>query len=118
MSKDDDGAAATSVTVLSWEFWMDHFGGDPHIVGKPIRVNERATTVIGVLQPAPKYPEATDIYVNTVTSPHHLSATMVTERTHRMSEVFARLAPNASVDDARREINRIANRIQKFVYMP
>jgi hypothetical protein len=36
-----------------------------------------------------------------VTSPHHLSATMVTGRIHRMTELFGRLAPGATLDQAR-----------------
>jgi putative ABC transport system permease protein len=42
-----------------------------------------------------------------VTSPHHLSATMVTGREHRMTEVFGRLAPGATVDAARAELRRV-----------
>ncbi|HZD45047.1 MAG TPA: FtsX-like permease family protein, partial [Acidobacteriaceae bacterium] len=45
-----------------------------------------------------------EIIANVVTSPHHLSATMVTGREHRMTEVFARLAPGASLDAARSEL--------------
>jgi predicted permease len=104
----DDGADAASVAVLSYEYWMEHFGGDPHVVGTAVRLNDRLTPIVGVLEPAPKYPHADDIYVNTVTSPHHLSATMVTERTHRMSELFARLAPNVTVDQARTELAKVA----------
>ncbi|HEX3865390.1 MAG TPA: hypothetical protein VHV78_01515, partial [Gemmatimonadaceae bacterium] len=62
-----------------------------------------------MLQPAPAYPERTDIYANIGTSPHHLSATMQTSRSHRMSEVFARLAPGATVQQAREEIARISS---------
>jgi putative ABC transport system permease protein len=104
----DDGAAAVPVSVLSYDFWVEHFGGDPRVVGSAIRMNDKISTVIGVVQPAPQYPVPTDVFVNTVTSPHHLSATMVTGRTHRMSQVFARLAPNATVEQARVEIDRIA----------
>jgi len=104
----DDGADAASVAVLSYEYWMEHFGGDRHVVGTTVRLNDRLTPIVGVLEPAPKYPHADDIYVNTVTSPHHLSATMVTERTHRMSELFARLAPNVTVDQARTELTKLA----------
>jgi len=50
------------------------------------------------------YPVATEIIANVVTSPHHLSATMVTGREHRMTEVFARLAPGATLDGARAEL--------------
>ena len=50
------------------------------------------------------YPADTEIIANVVTSPHHLGATMVTERTHRMTELFGRLAPGRSLDDARAEL--------------
>jgi predicted permease len=50
------------------------------------------------------YPVATEIIANVVTSPHHLSATMVTGREHRMTEVFARLAPGATLEAARSEL--------------
>ena len=42
-----------------------------------------------------------EIIANVVTSPHHLSATMVTGRIHRMTELFGRLAPGATLDQAR-----------------
>jgi predicted permease len=104
----DDGPSATPVVVLSHEFWMEQFGGDSALVGRTLRVNDKVATVIGVVQRAPHYPERTDVFVNMVTSPHHLSATMVTGRTHRMTELFARLAPGATVDQARDEIGRIS----------
>ncbi len=104
----DDGASASPVAVLSHAYWMQHFGGDPAIVGRTLRLNEKVTTVIGVVEPAPQYPDPIDVYVNTVTSPHHLSATMVTERTHRMTEIFARLAPDATLDQVRAEVGGIA----------
>ena len=50
---------------------------------------------------------ATEIIANVVTSPHHLSATMVTGREHRMTEVFARLAPGATLDAARAELRTV-----------
>ncbi len=42
--------------VLTHEFWMKRFGGDPSIVGKQIKLDGRSVTVIGVLQPAPYVP--------------------------------------------------------------
>ena len=107
----DDGPAATPVAVLSYQYWNEHFGGDPTVVGRAVQLNEKMTTIIGVVQPVPHYPRPTDLFVNIVTSPHHLSATMVTGRSHRMSELFARLAPDATVDQARTEIDRISTNI-------
>jgi predicted permease len=104
----DDGPAAVPVAVLAYQFWNEHFGGDTSVVGRSVRLNDKVVTVVGVVQPAPHYPRPTDVFVNTVTSPHHLSATMVTGRSHRMSELFARLAPHTTVEQARAEIDRIS----------
>ena len=46
-------------------------------------------------------------YRNVVTSPHHLSATMVTGRVHRMTELFGRLAPGATLEQARAELRAV-----------
>src|SRR5262249_14723625 len=53
------------------------------------------------------YPADTEIIANVVTSPHHLGATMVTERTHRMTELFGRLAPGATIESARAELTSV-----------
>ena len=53
------------------------------------------------------YPAETEIIANVVTSPHHLSATMVTGRVHRMTELFGRLAPGADSRSARAELRAV-----------
>ena len=107
----DDGPSAAPVMVLSHEFWMSHYGGDPGVIGRTVRINDMMSTIVGVVQRAVHYPQRTDVFVNMVTSPHHLSATMKQGRTHRMTEVFGRLAPNASVEQARSEISRISTNV-------
>jgi putative ABC transport system permease protein len=111
-SAQDDGPAAAPIAVLSHTFWMQHFGGDPKVIGRHVRINDMASTIVGVVQRTPQYPTRTDLFVNMVTSPHHLSATMKTGRTHRMTEVFGRLAPNATVEQARAEIARIGTNVR------
>src|SRR6478752_5287765 len=100
----DDGPGVPPVMVLTHEFWMKRFGGDSSIVGKQVRLDGNSLTVIGVLQPAPWFPDRMDALANMVISPHHLSALMVEGRTHRMTAMIARLAPRASVADARNEV--------------
>jgi putative ABC transport system permease protein len=109
----DDGPAAPPVSVLSHQFWMSHFGGDPNVINKTVRINDMVSTIIGVVQRVPHYPARTDVFVNMVTSPHHLSATMKQGRTHRMTEVFGRLAPNASVEQAGSEIKRVSANVYR-----
>ncbi len=108
----DDGPGAAPVMVLTHEFWVKRFGGDSSIVGKPVRLDGGSVTVIGVVQPAPFYPDRADALTNMVISPHHLSATMVEGRTHRMTEMIARLTPGASLAQAKAEVAAVNARVQ------
>jgi predicted permease len=100
----DDGPEAAGAAVLTHRFWSTSLNRDPTVIGRTIRLGTRAATVVGVLEPSVPYPADTEIIANVSTSPHHLGATMVTARTHRMTELFGRLAPDASLEDARAEL--------------
>jgi len=104
LDQQDDGPNAAGACVLTYRFWKDSLKGDPTVIGRTIRLDPRTATVVGVLEPSVQYPSQTEILVNVVTSPHHLSATMVTGRVHRMTELFGRLAPGATLDQARAEL--------------
>jgi putative ABC transport system permease protein len=109
----DDGPGVPPVMVLTHAYWMRRFGGDSSIVGRTVRTDGGPVTVIGVLQPAPYFPDPVDAFFNMVISPHHLSAFMVQGRTHRMTEMIARLAPGASVQQARTEVSGVYARMQR-----
>src|SRR4029453_4457451 len=97
----DDGPKAAGAAVLTHRFWTTSLNSDPSVIGKTIRLGARTATVVGVLEPSVPYPTATEIIAKVVTSPHHLGATMVTSRTHRMTELFGRLAPVPSIRPGR-----------------
>ena len=103
----DDGPQAAGAAVLTHRFWTTTLASDPSVIGKVVRLGERSATIVGVLEPSVPYPSETEIIANVVTSPHHLSATMVTGRVHRMTEVFGRLAPGADLDAARAELRAV-----------
>ena len=106
----DDGPSAAGAVVLTYRFWSTALKSDPSVIGKTVRLgsfDNRTATVVGVLEPCVPYPAETEIIANIVTSAHHLSATMVTGRVHRMTELFARLAPGASLDAARAELQTV-----------
>jgi putative ABC transport system permease protein len=106
----DDSPSAAGVVVFTYRFWSTVFHRDPSVIGKTVRlgsIGDRSATVIGVLEPSIPYPSETDIMSNLVTSPHHLSATMVTGRVHRMTELFGLLAPGATLDQARTELRTV-----------
>jgi putative ABC transport system permease protein len=103
----DDGPQAAGAAVLTHRFWTTPRASDASVLGKVVRLGERSATIVGVLEPSVPYPSETEIIANVVTSPHHLSATMVTGRVHRMTELFGRLAPGADLDSARAELRAV-----------
>ncbi len=103
----DDGPQAAGAAVLTYRFWTTTFKSDPSMIGRTVRLGDRAATIVGVLEPSVPYPAETEIIANVVTSPHHLDATMVEGRVHRMTELFGRLAPGGgSRGGARRAAGR------------
>jgi putative ABC transport system permease protein len=103
----DDGPQAASVTVLTYRFWAESLHRDETILGKQIKLGDRASTIIGVLEPSVPYPTETELIANVVTSAHHMSATMQDGRVHRMTELFGRLKPEASLEQAVAELRTI-----------
>jgi len=107
----DDGPNAPGAAVLTYRFWTNALHSDRGVLGKTIRLGgfggTRSAVIVGVLEPSVPYPVETEMIANIVTSPHHLSATMVTGREHRMTEVFGRLAAGAELDSARAELRTV-----------
>ena len=100
----DDGPEAAGAVVLTHRFWTTALGSDETMVGRAIRLGDRSATIVGILEPSVPYPAETEIMANIVTSPHHLDATMVDGRVHRMTELFGRLAPGADLETAKAEL--------------
>ena len=103
----DDGPDAAPVVVLTHRFWTTTLDRNPGVVGRTVRLGTQTAKIVGVLEPAVPYPAATELIANMVASPHHLGATMVTLRTHRMTELFGRLAPDATLEAAREELTAV-----------
>jgi len=109
----DDGPNAAGAAVLTYRFWTTVLHSDPSVIGKQVRMDTRTATIVGVLEPSVPYPADTELIANVVTSPHHLSATMVTGRVHRMTELFGRLAPGVSLEQARAELRSAYSAMKK-----
>jgi putative ABC transport system permease protein len=108
---EDDGPGVPVVAVLTHDSWLQRFGGDSSVVGRSLRIDGKVATVIGVLQPAPNYPAPVAALFNMALSDHHLSSFMNEGRTHRMTEVVARLAPDATLEQARAELGGVFSRM-------
>jgi len=93
-----------SAAILSYGLWQSRFGGDPAIVGKPIRVNERELQVIGVMPPRFRFPEIDDLWV-----PYDPGEG--TARADRFLHGVARRREGASIGELRAELDAIAERV-------
>ena len=113
LNEGDDGLNVPPVMVLTYEYWMKRFGGDPKIIGQHVRLGGKSVEVVGVVQPAPYFPRPMDGLLNMIMSEHHTSALRVQGRSHRMTEMIARLAPGATVSQARAEASTINTRVIK-----
>jgi putative ABC transport system permease protein len=94
------------VAVLGYDLWQSRFGGDPAIVGKPVRMNGRAFQVVGV---APKgfrgLTDKADLWVPSQVPP---KPDYLTNRRLRWLEVVAHLKPGVSREQAQDDMGRLA----------
>jgi len=103
---EDMKTGAPGVAMLSWAAWQREFGGDPRAVGKSIRIDGEAQEIVGVLPRGFVGPNgAADLWF-----PLDLGLALrdpVRARKQHWLSLVGRLAPNATVASAQREIAAI-----------
>jgi len=109
----DDGDGAEPVMVLTHDYWVRVFGSDEGALGRTVRLyafsEPTVTRIIGVLAPGTHYTgtRTQDFFVNYATNDHYQSATMQDARTHRMTDVFARLRSGQTLQTAQAELTAL-----------
>jgi putative ABC transport system permease protein len=111
IAPEDDRPGAATVVLLSDGFWRRRFGANPAVVGSPIRLNAQPATVIGVLPASYRHVEenpdrSADLFV-----PYRFDTASPNRGGHFIRAV-GRLAPGASLDAARLELETIAARLE------
>ncbi|MBZ5537612.1 MAG: ABC transporter permease [Acidobacteriia bacterium] len=104
---DEDRADGAGVVVLGHDLWRHRFGADPAIIGRTVRVNAHAYTVIGVMPPEFKFYEFADFWIPL----SGYAGTALRDRGARAYEVIARLKPGASLEQAQAEIDILAQNL-------
>jgi len=107
----DDVLDAEPVLVLSNAFWLRHFGGDEHVVGRHVELNDKIHTVVGVLPPIPGYPQENDVYMPTSACPFRAAAQKDIAKNRRAFPsltVFGRLKPGVSPEQATAEVRAVS----------
>src|SRR6266404_4761330 len=110
---DDEKPGAPAVLLLSYEYWLRSFGGDPTVIGKVFRMNDKPHTVIGVLPPFPQYPQENDVYMPSTACPFRMDPMMMASRTDRMVRMFGRMKPGVRTAQAEADLSAVAASMQK-----
>jgi predicted permease len=98
--EEDRGGWENHVVIVGNRFWNNRFGGDPKILGKTLRLNDRAYTVVGVLPPGQPWIN-NQLYVPFGYRPN-------TNRSSFEFQAIGRLARGISAEGARADLLRIA----------
>ncbi len=109
----DDKPGAPAVLVLSYEYWKRSFNGDPNVIGRVFRMNDRPHTVVGVLPPLPGYPVPVDVYMPTSACPFRSAPQMIAGRSHRMMQAFARIRPDVRLSKAGADLDILTAQLAK-----
>ena len=112
---EDDAEGAEPVMVLTHGYWRRVFGGDPTVLGRTVELSSKKARIVGVLEPGVSYTgtRELDFYANYATNDHYLGAAMRDSRTHRMTNIFARVAPGVATETAAAELEAVAARIRE-----
>jgi putative ABC transport system permease protein len=102
----DENPAEPLVVVIGERVWKTRFDNDPGVLGKMVKVGTEPATIVGVMPDAFAFPENHRLWV-----PLRVNGSTLEPRTGPRVRIFGRLAPGASIDDARTELRVIGARL-------
>ncbi len=104
---EDEREDAPGTALLSYGLWQGVFGGDPGVVGRTIRLDDEAHTVVGIMPPDFHFPNRnTQMWVPLPLAP-------TDDRDDNFIDVVARLKANVSLEQARAEMEVVARQLEK-----
>ena len=102
----------TRVAVLSDRAWRNHFGSDPAIIGRSIRLEGQPAQVVGIMPPGFAFPEEdVDLWTPTAWDPA-FKAQVFFRRAHWMRPI-ARLVPGVSRDEANAQFQHVVDALKR-----
>jgi predicted permease len=106
-SPSEDQRTAAPVVILGYSIWKNRYGSVPGIVGRTVRINEVATTIIGVMPNGMKFPDNQDLWLPLVPTGNW------EKRDSRGLKVFGRLADGIRLKEAQTEMDQLAKTLEK-----
>jgi predicted permease len=111
----DEQAGHEPIVVLGYALWQSKFGGDPGVVGKPIRLDGRNYTVVGVAPSGFRYPAETEAWLPPLKLVPELFPDQDVTQTRGMGylSAVALLKPGVSLPQAAAEMETITARLRQ-----
>jgi putative ABC transport system permease protein len=100
--------------VLSESLWSESFGRDPRVVGRTIRLRGATYTVIGVMPGFCRYPDRTEVWVPLQARYAGYKDDWWKQRDVRIHTVLGRLRPEASLEEARANLQNVADALGRI----
>ena len=107
LTADDEQSGAPSVVVIGYSIWENRFARDPQVLGRAIRVNGEPTTIVGVMPQGFAFPVRQDVWV-----PLRMNPLALRRGEGERLEVFGRLKPGRTLDQAYAEMATIAKGLE------
>jgi predicted permease len=109
---EDNKAGAEKVTILGDEIWRRDFNADPNVVGQSVRINGKAATIIGVMPPNFKFPQAEELWTPLYSEyPPQPRGDLRLGASNNAPAVMGRLKPGMTLDQANAEFITLARHL-------
>ena len=104
----EDQPGKDDVAILSYGLWQSRFGGDTHIVGRPIELNSRKYTVVGVMPASFQFVFRSQLWI-----PQLMDTKTLGRRGSHWANAIGRMKPGVTVRAARADLKLIAARLEQ-----
>ncbi len=108
LTNTDDAPNAPRVMLISERLWQSAFAGDPNVIGRVVRLDGDARTIVGVMPPDFRFPSQSDLWV-----PMTPFFGRIGGRSWRADQAIARMKPQTTIAQARAEMRVIAERLAR-----
>ena len=112
--EEDQPGGDVHKALIGYGLWRDRFGGDPAIVGKPLRTARVTYTIVGVMPAGFAFPQQSSIWTPMESYYAWLPPALAGKpRDTRPYATVARLEHGVTLTQAEAELNRIAERLER-----
>jgi predicted permease len=104
------GAQAAGAVVIGYGLWQGLFGGSTDVLGKTVRLDDRASTIVGVMPPDFHFPDpSTELWTALQLTPDD----SFEDRSNKLLQVVAKLRPGVEIDEARAEMEVVTEGLER-----